>query len=124
MLRKVEDINQWLLNKFRKTGYETLVDWIANSNLKVSHETASSVLYRGRKVGLKSALELAIALGCDKSELVTMLKLYGDDLIWRVIDDKQYSPEDKAWLERIYSCTAEQRKVILDMIKVFTGEHK
>lgn len=118
-VKSVDDINGYLLNHFRRTGYTTITDWFAGERITLSHETASSVMYRSRKCGLMAFLQLSIALEVPNDEIALILKnIYDDKLIWRRLETPKLGMKESSLVNKFMQLSDEKQQAILNMMEV------
>lgn len=116
-VKDISDVSSFLFGKFRDTGYTTITDWLKGERLDISHETASSIMLRGRKCGLMSFLQLGIALELTNTELVHILKvIFKDNLIWRRLEKVSLSSKSQTLLEKFNKLNEKQQELIFNMI--------
>ena len=115
---KVADVNGFLLNHFRNTGYTAITDWFKGERINLSHETASSVMFRNRKCGLMAFLQLAIALEIPNEEIAHILKeVYDDQLIWRRLETPKLGMKEQVLINQFHALSDAKQQLILNMVE-------
>jgi hypothetical protein len=111
---------EFLQDKFAATEHRFVSDWMKDTKIDLSLQSCTTVILRGVEKGLIVMLTLASALGCTPEEMQWIAKELGDRTIWRLITPQQLTNDESQLLSDYHSLSADQRKIIKDMIKEMT----
>lgn len=105
-------VTEFLQEKFKATGEDTVTDWMAKTKVDLSLQSCTAVLLRGQTKGLQVMLTLAACLGCTTEELKWVSKECGDKTLWKYISQGELSQEELDFLKRYRVLNSEQRSII------------
>lgn len=118
MKKKLAEITpvDLLKERYRAQNATNLTEWLNNSALDISMNSAASVLSQGKHGGLVVMLKLALELGCMPDEIKWVCQQCGDDYLWRYINYESVTPADVKTLEALHRLSPEQLKLVTGLI--------